>query len=176
MNIYHNFKQVDQDLLQQLFHYKDGHLYWKVSPAQKVKVGDKAGTINKSIGGYRVVKILSKHYLAHRLIFFMFNNYWPEEVDHINGDINNNRIENLRASTKSQNQCNTRIRTNNTSGVKGVHWDKRKQMWSARVWKDKKTHYLGFYSDLNVAAKVVNEFRKVCHGEFANPGTNNLNV
>jgi len=173
MIIYHNLQEINKELLNQLFNYCDGSLYWKVSPAKRINVGDVAGTINESTGGYRVIKILSKQYLAHRLIFFMFNNYWPDEVDHIDGDITNNRIENLRASTKAQNQWNSKIRKDNTSGVKGVHWSKRKNMWSVRVWKNKKTHYLGYYTDLSDAEKVVKAFRVKCHGEYANDGKNN---
>lgn len=90
----------------------------------------------------------------HRLIMSPL----PEqEVDHINHIPYDNRKENLRIVSRSQNQMNTMTSTRNTSGVKGVHWDKDMNKWRVRITVDGKRISLGFYSDINEAAKARKE-------------------
>ena len=169
MIIYHNLQSVDQNLLHQIFEYCNGELYWKIKPSRITNIGDVAGT-EKSSSGYKSVRIMNGHFLIHRMIFLYHHGYLPEFVDHIDGNVFNNKIENLREATKSQNLHNSKKYKNNTSGVKGVSWNKKEKKWSARIWKNNKTYYLGFYCDLKEAEKVVNEFRQKIHGEFANIG------
>ena len=97
----------------------------------------------------------------------MFNGYFPQEVDHIDGNKTNNKIENLRAATKSQNQHNSKINKNNKSGVKGVCWDKRKNKWKSQVALNKKNYYLGHFDNIEQATTIVNKFRKEKHLQFA---------
>jgi len=63
------------------------------------------------------------------LIFLYHHGYLPKFVDHIDGNKKNNRIENLREATKSQNAMNQKVSTRNTSGIKGVMWHKRDKKW-----------------------------------------------
>lgn len=156
---------ITQDNLKEYFEYKDGNLFWKKQPSPQIKVGDVVGTINKR--GYVQVKFLCKRFYAHRLIYFMFNGYFPQEVDHIDGNKTNNKIENLRAVTKSQNQHNARINVNNTSGVKGISWDKRCGKWKAQIAVNKKNYHLGRFDDFDLAKKTINQFREKYHQEYA---------
>jgi hypothetical protein len=90
-----------------------------------------------------------------------------ENSDHINRDTLDNRRRNLRKATASQNQCNHRKRSDNTSGFIGVVWDKRERKWSARIGARGKTHFLGYFSSAKDAAEVRDSFAKRLHGEFA---------
>jgi hypothetical protein len=88
-------------------------------------------------------------------------------VDHINNINNDNRWCNLRLTTYSQNLANAKRSIANTSGVKGVLWHKTHQKWTAKTSVNGKRHYLGYFSTIEEASKVINEFRKNNHGNFA---------
>jgi len=163
-------QELTQKDLQELFDYRDGALYWKKTRAfGKVKKGRKAGTIRKS-DGCEGINIFYKTYLTHRLIFMYHCGYMETMIDHIDGNRMNNRIENLRPATKSQNGFNSKKRIDNTSGIKGVSWYKPYNKWVAYCYVMGKKYNLGYYQDKDEAAKVVKEFREKHHGEFANHG------
>ena len=65
------------DEIIELFEYKDGNLYWKKSLNNRTKIGQIAGS--KLPLGYRIIGVNGKHYLMHRLIFMLFNNYVPKK-------------------------------------------------------------------------------------------------
>jgi len=116
------------------------------------------------------VSIDYKKYKIHRLIFLMHHGYLPEYIDHIDGNPKNNRVENLRECTASQNQWNQGISSKNTSGIKGVVWHKRVKQWQARVRVSGVRHYLCYFRSAELAEKAVQEFREQHHGTFANHG------
>ena len=89
------------------------------------------------------------------------------QIDHIDGNPVNNRIENLRLVTRSQNQHNQKIPKNNTSGVKGVGWNKAKMKFKANLMKNNKNIHLGFYDTKEAAEKAITEAREKIHGEYA---------
>lgn len=164
---------ITKELLNELFEYRNGELYWKKrsSFGSHVKIGDKAGRPHFSGGkltGYRHVHLFGKNYLTHRLIFLMFNGFLPAEVDHINGNKSDSRIENLRASSKSQNQHNAKIRKDNKTGVKGVivYRDKFK----AQLQCNKIRYTVGYYKTIEQAKEAIENKRKELHKEFANHG------
>jgi len=107
-----------------------GELTWRVRGlehclsvgVQKVfnskSAGKVAGTLNSA--GYIVIGLYQKKYYAHRLIWFMENEYWPTEIDHKNRIKHDNRWKNLREVTFSENQLNKGMHPSNTSGHKGV--------------------------------------------------------
>ena len=159
---------MTKDDLLRTFCYADGVLRWRADTAPRSWRGDIAGNLNNT--GYVVVGTQGKKYLAHRLIFLMHHGYMPDEVDHINGDRSDNRIENLRAVTRKQNQYNAGTRADNTSGVKGVFWYKQTQKWAAQCKFDGVLYPLGYFDKLSDAASAVRAFRQSNHGEFANHG------
>ena len=139
---------------------------WSKSNSQYA--GKPAGTVN---GRYLSIFINGVPYLAHRLIWAIHNGSdFSHEIDHINGDRFDNRIENLRSSSRSGQCSNRRISRNSTSGAKGVSWHRRIKMWQARVGASGKRHHLGYFSEKEQAAKACREFRSELHGEFANHG------
>ena len=148
----------------ELFDYKNGELYWKTSKGS-AKSGKKAGCLDGK--GYIQVKINTRSYKIHQLIFFIKYGYIPKEIDHINGIRNDNRIENLRAVTTSQNQQNSKIGKNNTSGYKNVTWDYLVKKWRVQINIKGKNKYLGVFEDLELADLVAQEARNKYHGEFA---------
>lgn len=92
------------------------------------------------------------------------------EVDHINGDGLDNRkrdkTNNLRLATKSQNQCNSRNRADNTSGRKGVSWHKQRGKWAAQIALDGKKQHLGLFETIEQAAIAYAEASARLHGKF----------
>jgi hypothetical protein len=163
-------RDLTVDLLKHLFDYdkETGNLIWKVKSSARVKIGDIAGSIQNA--GYLAVRINSKSYLAHRLIFLMHKGYLPRTLDHINGDRLDNRIENLRAVTASQNQHNRKINSNSTSGYKGVSYYKQTNKWCAKIRLENKRIHLGYYKTPEEADAVVRKAREELHGGFANHG------
>jgi len=147
------------------FEYRDGELFWKIKPAMRVQIGDKAGRAGKE--RYERFRYKDKNLLVHRVIFLMHHQHTPKEIDHINGNKLDNRIENLREATRSQNQYNKNMMSNNTSGYRGVSWNNQKNKWAVRVKVNKKSYNFGFFDDLDVAGAVASEARAKLHGEFA---------
>lgn len=159
---------ISKDLLHALLEYRDGKLFWRVTTGSRAQAGNRAGCLANN--GYRYIKINDKAYLEHRLIFLMHHGELPECLDHINGVKNDNRIENLRPASLSQNQHNAKTSSNNTSGIKGVCFHKDTQKWMARVKIGGKSKHLGLFTDLAEAEAVIRQARESLHGEFANHG------
>ena len=157
--------KLTQDLLHELFEYRDGVLYWKVANSNRIKTGDAAGCLFNN--GYLCTRINNKKYLNHRLIFLMHYGYLPELLDHIDGNKLNNRIENLRSATNSENSRNSKIRKNNTSGIKGVTWDISSKKWKAQIRDEKKYKCIGRYKTIEEAAEAIKKTREELHGEYA---------
>lgn len=91
---------------------------------------------------------------------------YPDTVDHADGNGLNNRRQNLRPATVSQNMQNTRLRANNTSGVKGVSWSPADKRWYAYINVDGKRHRLGAFREIGPAAEAVSVARAAMHGEY----------
>lgn len=161
--------EISQAYLCEILEYRDGHLFWKVDRKKtKIKIGSKAGRTKTN--GYCEVGVNGKLHGTHRLIFMMFHGYMPKIIDHIDGNPSNNRIENLREATHAENMRNSQRPKNNTSGFKGVYFDKRNSNWVAQCWKENKKNHLGSFKDIHDAANAVLAFREKNHGEFANNG------
>jgi hypothetical protein len=155
--------EIAQDLLKELFDYREGKLFWKISK-KRIKVGDETGTINST--GYKCTTVNQKTYLTHRLIFLYHYGYLPEMIDHIDGNPLNNNIENLREANKYQNQQNAKRRTDNKTGIKGVTVCKHANKYMARVRIDGVRKYLGLFDTLDEAEKVITQTRLKLHKEF----------
>jgi hypothetical protein len=153
------------DYLHKLFEYRDGELYWKVTKAGGRRPGMIAGSINGN--GYRIVGIDYRKYQVHRIVWALCGQPEAEYLDHINGDKTDNRIENLRAASIFENNRNIGLKRNNTSGFKGVSWNKQAKKWVGQVLWNHKNHLAGFFEDKEQCAKAVRELREKLHGEFA---------
>ena len=146
------------------FKYEDGKLF-------KLINDDYYPTGNVNGQGYIVTTFRNTIYRAHRIIWFLVKGEQPpENLDHINNDKTDNRIENLRVATTAQNAHNERTPINNTSGVKGILWDKQTSKWRGQVKANGKKHCAGRYADIKDAENAVRELREKLHGEYANHG------
>lgn len=162
-------KTLTKEYVNKIFNYKKGVLYWNIKAAKKVKVGDKAGYLNKA-NGYLHVSVDYSIYRIHRLIYLYHHGYIPKIIDHIDGNKTNNSIENLRECTQSQNMMNSKLSSSNTSGVKGVFWNKRNKRWIASIRVGSDPICLGRFKSKAMAIACIEKARKELHGEFANHG------
>ena len=129
--------------------------------------GKEAGCI-RNTDGYRVIKIDGVQYLAHRLAFLYMTGSWPkDQVDHINGDRNDNRWCNLRGCTLVQNLWNSKGRKLNKSGYRGVYWHSQAKRWYAAIKTKTTTESLGLY---DTKEEAYNAYRKAAverYGQYA---------
>ena len=157
---------LTKELLNKHLIYEEGLLYWKEPRSNAVKNKKLAGYVTKH--NYNKVCIFGKQYYAHRLIFMMHYGYMPKFIDHIDCNKLNNKIENLREVTHSQNIVNMKTKITNTSGVKGVSFDKSRKKWMVRITYEKKIYNLGRFDDLELAELVILEARDKYHQQYAN--------
>lgn len=103
----------------------------------------------------------------HQVIFLMHHGYIPDYIDHADGNSINNRIENLRAATQSQNMGNSRAKKTNTSGYKGVTFRKDTNKWQASVMVNGKHISLGSHPTKEKAAEAYKRGAKIYFGNFS---------
>lgn len=149
-----------------LFSYESGLLRRKASTGPRSIVGEIAGQ-RKTREGYFSVQIRGKAHKVHQLVFLMLRGFIPDEIDHINGDRSDNRIENLRAVTRSQNCANQLTQKRSVSGFKGVTRIRRNGKWRARIKVSQVEYFLGLFDTPEAAAAAYNQAASLHFGEFA---------
>lgn len=162
---------ITQAELQKLLSYdpETGIFRWLAPNSNRVCVGDVAGTHNSH--GYVQIGINKILHQAHRLAWlYVYGENPPNEVDHINGIKNDNRISNMRLAIRSENGRNVEKHLDNTSGFKGVSWNKRKNRWHTQCMVNGKRHHLGLFLTREEASAAYQTFAKLHHGEFYNSG------
>lgn len=162
---------ITQAELKKLLHYDPGtgDFTWKSWRKNQVNAGDIAGCVHKSSFGYMIIELSAVKYKAHRLAWFYVHGEWPEQVDHLNGIRDDNRMINLRNVTHTENQRNRIINSNNTSGYNGVAWVKHLSKWYAYIRHGGKRINLGYYKDKEKAVKV-RQMADVLYGYHPNHG------
>lgn len=145
---------ITQDQLKEQLHYnhETGIFTWIISKGRLCKVGNVAGSLNKT--GYINLIIDKKSYKAHRLAWlYTYGNNPTIEIDHINGIKSDNKILNLRSVSHVENMKNKPKYKNNKSGFTGVSWCKRLNKWQVDIAINGKTKYLGVFVNLSDAVK-----------------------
>lgn len=128
--------------------------------------GKEAGS---AVKGYRQIQIgHARNYYCHVLAWlYVYGEWRPKEVDHRNRDRSDNRIDNLRLATESENGCNKAMQRNNTSGVAGVHWLAQARRWQAVISKNGRKMWCKNFRTLDEAAEARRQMLPRIHGEFA---------
>jgi hypothetical protein len=141
--------------LKQLLRYEDGKLFWTQRTANRVKVGDRAGSVNK-VSGYRTIFFKGKHYLEHRVVWFLHHGVQPGPIlDHINQARDDNRIENLRELNDSESLIH-RSGWSKEGLPKNV--TRRGARFEAQVKRGGKNHSLGTFDTPDEAARAAKSF------------------
>ena len=151
-----------KELLQKLFYYQDGVLFRKKS-LSKGKANKPIGWIEKN--GYWATNVYGVRYRVHRLVWQFHHGDCPSFIDHIDGNKNNNAIENLRLATNQQNSANTKTAITNKLGLKGVCLDGKRYKASIKI--NGKSKHLGYFDDPHEAHIVYCKKAKELFGEFA---------
>lgn len=158
----------NRDRVMELLSYcsDTGLFYWRVDRLtgkgmRKIKTGSIAGTTRK---GYTLIGIDGVQYSAHRLAWLVVYDDWPLcDLDHINRVRTDNRISNLRSATRSQNLANSSLRSDNTTGSKGIwYWAARKK-WKAYL----RGRTLGYFHSKDEALAAYDAAAKREFGPFA---------
>jgi len=173
---------VSPETLRDLLDYdpKTGALTWRKRPSSMFSsesaknawnarhAGKKAGSLHSK--GYLSTQIFCRRYFIHRIVFAIHNGRWPkDQIDHINGVRTDNRIENLRDVSNSENMQNQRAATksNKTSGLLGVSWHKACGKWRAQIRVDGKSTEIGFYADKHEAHDAYLRAKRDMHKAYS---------
>lgn len=165
------YQKITQEYVRERFDYNGSHLVWKKREIRNNYnyswntkfAGKRAGTLDKKEGYYRIL-LDKKIYAEHQLIWLWIKGTWPkEEIDHINRNRSDNRIENLREATKYENQQNRTLQHNSTSGYTGVCWHVRLEKWQARLTINNKRLHLGYFDDPEKAFAAYSEAKAKYH-------------
>jgi hypothetical protein len=174
-------ERMPVELVRELFSYKKstGELIWRVAPSWGVKIGDRAGTVHTDETGYvsRQVGYKRRIYVASHLIWAWMTGEWPKRsIDHKNNDALDDRWENLREATQTEQMRNTRRFRTNTTGYKGVyrqegrkHRDGKDYRWQIMV-NGKKIYSPVRFMTAKEAYDAYCAALPRFHGEFANEG------
>ena len=180
-----NWPSCDQ--LNDLLHLDPatGRLFWKPREPRHFKESSKVSSLDAcrrwnagfsgkealtsiNVHGYRAGRVLYHSLCAHTVIWAMTHGRWPEkEIDHINGDPLDNRPENLREATRSENEMNKLPGKRNSSGIKGVSWEKRRSKWRAQITANGEYKYLGSFGTRDEAESAYIAASIEMHGEFS---------
>lgn len=136
-----------------------GALRWRSS-------GEMAGC--RRHDGYLVVGIDGRLYLGHRLVWLWMTGCWPAGyIDHANRVKGDDRWQNLREATPTQNAANSGARSTSGSGIKGVSWCRATQKWRATINIAGKQRSLGRHDSMADAAKAYSTAARELHGSYA---------
>lgn len=176
-------KSLSQQRIRLLFEYReDGLLIWRVRPVEDFKTaracsitnsrqaGKPAGHVRSD--GYRLIGVDGELYRAHRLVWLWHTGTdHAGDIDHVDHDRDNNRIENLRAVTHSENLKNRSVAGRESGAVIGVYWIASKGKWRADIKVCGKAIYLGIFStqDEAIAARKAAELEHGFHPNHGRP-------
>ena len=151
---------LTQSALKEMLSYdpKTGLFRW-LSTRSGIKADGAAGYINPKTN-YCVITVKNNTFKAHRLAWLYVYGEWPiNDIDHINQNGSDNRIENLRDVNRIENGRNHSLSRTNTSGITGVCWNTRTKIWHANIRIGSRNIHLGTYHD---------KFEAVCARKSAN--------
>lgn len=175
------------EVLRQLLRYEPetGKLFWLPRGAEWFPTNDPRGSQwsanrwntrhagTEALGtsnaiGYKTGCLLGQSFSAHVVIWALVSGAWPTgDIDHINMDIKDNRLSNLRLASRAENMRNKRARRDNKSGLKGVTLHEKTGKWMAKITVNGRSFYLGLFLTPELAHAAYSEAALRLHGEFA---------
>jgi hypothetical protein len=152
--------------IQELFDYDPatGNLIWRVGRRGRFA---RPGVIAGNRKRYVMVSIDCKTYAVHRVIWLLHYGHLPDEIDHVNQDKTDNRLENLRVCSRSENTGNVGLRSTNTSGHRGVWFVEHCGRWRASIKENGKSRHLGYFDTIEDASRAYNKAAIDYFGRFA---------
>lgn len=159
-------KLLTQARLRRLFNYdpETGVFVRRVRRGNK-RAGSVAGVGDGK--GYIRIMVDGTQYRAHRLAWLYVTGKWPrKQIDHVNCVKDDNRFDNLREASNTENSRNAPTRADNTSGHKGVYWHVMSGKWMARITVDRRRVHLGIFAHLEDAAAAYVEASARLHKDF----------
>jgi HNH endonuclease/AP2 domain len=159
--------KISIEELRRLFSYDPltGVIKWRVA-RQRIKAESPAGCLDGH--GYTVIGINGSMHQAHQIAWALHHGDWSTGgLDHRNLCKSDNRIDNLRPASQSQNGANRAPSRNNTSGHKGVTWNKRSGKWQASIVVRQRRIHLGLFCDIKAAGNAYAEAAVKHFGQFA---------
>jgi hypothetical protein len=158
--------ELTAEILREMMSYdpSTGIFTRKIRTAQRHQVGDRADfPAHGHLRGYRQIGYKNEKVLAHRAAWLYVHGYWPtQSIDHINGNREDNRIENLRDVSQGTNIENLRrARVENASGLLGAHAHQGK--WRSRIRVKGKTRYLGVFDTAEDAHEAYLKAKRQLH-------------
>jgi hypothetical protein len=163
-----NRPALTQERLQKLLHYdpQTGEFRWRVRMRPNIQAGDLAGTRMRS--DYWCIHLDGRNYRAHQLAWLYMKGEWGRPViDHRDGNPLNNRWRNLRLASHANNAANRPRLCSNTSGFKGVTFDRRRGNWFAQITKQGRRYWIGRYATAQEAHEAYATAARLLFGEFA---------
>ena len=166
--------EVNPEVLVNLISYdhETGELTWRVNKnynnSWNTKHSGKPALSCKQKDGYLVGNLMKVRVYSHRVAWALYYGRWPsDEIDHINRDRSDNRIENLREANRSENTSNKSKKSGTYSSLKGVTWHSRDKHWMAQIMKGRVKIYLGRFDNEEEAHDAYVRASIRLHGEFS---------
>lgn len=162
--------QLTQEVIKRLLHYdpETGVFTWLRPTNNRMKTGGVAGNVHP--GRHRSIMVGGKKRPSGHLVFlYMEGTNPPNQVNHINGDILDDRWCNLKLATKTKNSRNARTYTSNTSGTTGVYWHSRDCKWMAQIVVASKRIHIGCFIHKQEAIEARRQ-AETEHGFHVNRG------
>lgn len=157
-------ERITAERLREVVTYSEvtGEFFTKI-PRQGIRPKQPLGHVDKN--GYRRIMVEGHRHLAHRLAWlYVHGTFPPGNLDHINGDQDDNRIANLRQATRSQNSANTRPK--NPTGLKGAHYNRFRNYWQSYIRIGGKSRFLGRFDTPEQAHAAYMQAARDIHGDF----------
>ncbi len=159
--------KLTQTTVTELFEHRNGQLIWKKNLRGPAKKGTVAGWLGSN--GYFKVGVNGSEEYVHRIIWLLHHGYLPENnLDHIDRNKTNNKIENLREASQSCNMRNYGNKQHNKTGVNGVCWKERYKKWHANIVITGTQIHLGYYKNFKNAVHARYSAEQVFGWESCN--------